>query len=81
MIVERTEEFRRDTSKVRDRLVQRRVEKMVHRILINPEVGKPLSHELKGLRSLRVPPFRLVYEVRGERVILHKFQHRKEVYR
>ena len=33
-------------------------------ILSDPESGKPLKEELKGLRSLRVRRFRVIYRVR-----------------
>ena len=35
----------------------------------------------RGERSLYIKPFRLVYVVRGDELILLKFDHRKDVYR
>ncbi len=75
-----TEEFKRDVRKVKDKKVQDRIRKMVKKIKENPGVGKPLRYDLSGLRSIKLPPFRRLYEIREELIILHKFEHRKEVY-
>jgi len=76
-----TEEFKRDMRKVRDKKIQSRVKKMVKKIKDNAEVGKPLRYELFGLRSIEIPPFRILYEIGEDLIILHKFEHRKEVYK
>ncbi|MEI6842317.1 MAG: type II toxin-antitoxin system RelE/ParE family toxin, partial [Methanomicrobiales archaeon] len=61
-----THEFRRGIKKVRDKAMQGKVKKIVQKIIDNPEVGKPLRYELEGLRSVRVPPFRILYELSGD---------------
>ena len=62
-----TEEFKRDARKVKDKKIQDRIKKMVKKIKKgNPEVGKPLRYDLSGLRSIKIPPFRLLYEIRAE---------------
>lgn len=58
-----------------------RVDKSIQKILDNPELGKPLAFELHGFRSERIGPFRLIYEMRGDVVVFHTFEHRKKVYR
>ena len=75
-----THEFRRGIKKVRDKAMQTKVKKMVEKIIDNPDVGKPLRYELAGLRSVRVPPFRILYEHTGDRLIFHTFEHRDTVY-
>ena len=77
---EYTDEFRKAISKIRDRKVQDRILKLVKRIAANPEVGKPLAYSLAGLRSLRIPPFRIIYEQNGDKIILRTFDHRKKAY-
>jgi mRNA interferase RelE/StbE len=50
----------------------------------NPtRVGKRLMDELTGLWSARRGPYRIVYEIDEERrlVIIHRAQHRGDVYR
>ena len=76
-----TEEFKRDARKVKDKKIQDRIKKMVKKIKGNPEVGKPLRYDLSGLRSIKIPPFRVLYEIRANLIILHKFEHRKGVYK
>jgi len=50
------------------------------KIIDNPDVGKPLRYELAGLRIVRVPPFRILYELTGDCLIFHTFEHRNSVY-
>ena len=49
----------------------------------DPFLGKPLSGKLKGTLSIRVWPYRIVYEFnpKTKNVMIYKIQHRKEVYR
>lgn len=73
-------EFENDIKKVKDRSLQNRIKKMVQKIVDMPESGKPLRYELAGFRSIRMSPFRIIYEVRKGSIIIHKFDHRKRVY-
>ena len=75
-----TAEFKRDVRKVKDNKIRDRIKKIVQKIRDNPEVGKPLRYDLFGLRSIQIPPFRILYEIREDLIILHKFEHRKGVY-
>lgn len=74
-------EFENDLKKVKDKSLQNRIKKIIQKILDVPEAGKPLRYGLAGLRSARMSPFRIIYEVKGENVIFHKFDHRKTIYR
>jgi mRNA-degrading endonuclease RelE of RelBE toxin-antitoxin system len=76
-----TEEFKTDVRKAKDKKIQGRIKKTVKKIRDNPGVGKPLKYDLFGLRSIQIPPFRILYEFREDLIILHKFEHRKGVYR
>lgn len=76
-----TEEFKGDLKKIRDKKIQTRIKKIIHKIIDNPEIGKTLKYELFPLRSARIPPFRVLYELKGDIIILHKFEHRKKIYR
>ncbi|MGC9200932.1 MAG: type II toxin-antitoxin system RelE family toxin, partial [Candidatus Aenigmatarchaeota archaeon] len=49
--------------------------------LENPELGKPLKYSFKGLRTERVGKFRIIYEIEGNIVVFHTFEHRKKVYK
>lgn len=75
-----TQKFERDVRKIRDNSLRERLEKQIRKISENPEFGKPLRYGLKGEWTIRVKPFRLIYAVQGDRLILLRFEHRKEVY-
>jgi mRNA-degrading endonuclease RelE of RelBE toxin-antitoxin system len=54
---------------------------VVQKIIKNPDVGKLLQYELAGLRSIRIPPFRILYECTDDHLVLHAFEKRKTVYK
>lgn len=56
-----------------------KIEKQIKKIIKNPNVGKPLKYK-RGERTLYIKPFRLIYAVRCDEIILLKFEHRKKVY-
>jgi len=56
-----------------------KIEKQIKKIIKNPNVGKPLKYK-RGERTLYIKPFRLIYVVRDDEIILLKFEHRKKVY-
>jgi mRNA interferase RelE/StbE len=47
----------------------------------DPLAGKPLTGPLKGLRSLRIGDWRVVYEVRKNSVVVLTVNNRKDIYR
>ncbi len=51
------------------------------KLIYTEEFGKPLGYELFPLRSVKIPPFRVLYEFKSDIIILHKFEHRKKVYK
>lgn len=77
-----SETFRKSIRKVTDAATRERITKQILRIMEDPTVGKPLRYELKNKRSLRVHPFRIIYEYTADegKIILHSFEHRKEAY-
>ncbi len=50
----------------------------------NPHLGKKLTQDLKGMRSIRLDPFRyrIVYEVKRDegKITVHVIAHRSKVY-
>jgi mRNA interferase RelE/StbE len=49
--------------------IKRKVRAALDRLALDAETGKALQGDLKGLRSLRVARFRVIYRVRTPRVI------------
>ncbi|PIN72704.1 hypothetical protein COV21_01325 [Candidatus Woesearchaeota archaeon CG10_big_fil_rev_8_21_14_0_10_45_5] len=76
-----SEEFKNEFNKIKDKSMRIKVIKHIKKLAALPESGKPLSYELKGHRSVRVPPFRIVYRLERERIIINCFDHRKDVYK
>jgi addiction module RelE/StbE family toxin len=75
-----TQKFERDVKKLRDGLLKERLEKQIRKIADGPEAGKPLRYGLKGEWTVRIAPYRLIYTVQGDRLILLRLEHRKSVY-
>ena len=74
-----SKEFIKNTKHL-DQFKKDRIEKQIKKIIKNFGVGKPLKYK-KGERVLYIKPFRLVYAIRGDELILLKFNHRKKVYK
>jgi len=66
---------------VKDAGLRERVRKQLIKILENPEVGKPLRYGLRGERTVSVKPWRPIYSVAGDRLVLLRFEHRKRVHK
>ena len=75
-----TEDYENSTKHIKDIKTKERIKKQIEKIINHPKTGKPLTHDLKGERSIRIKPFRLIYSIEGDKLILMKFEHRKEVY-
>ncbi|AKG92403.1 TPA_asm: type II toxin-antitoxin system RelE/ParE family toxin [Geoglobus ahangari pleomorphic virus 1] len=78
------EEFERqfrDLTK-KDKPLAERLAKAILKLEENPYLGKPLSYDLSGLRSLRVGKYRIIYEINENerKVILLAVAHRKKSY-
>ncbi|MEM5778547.1 MAG: type II toxin-antitoxin system RelE/ParE family toxin [Candidatus Aenigmatarchaeota archaeon] len=76
-----TEEYEKNTKHIKDKETKDRIKKQIKKLIENPEIGKPLRHDMKGERSVHIKPFRLVYAFENDKLILLRFEHRKEVYK
>jgi mRNA interferase RelE/StbE len=77
--VVQTPKFERNFRKLRSEL-QRRISDQILTLEDQPLSGKPLHGQLKGLFSLRVGEYRIVYEIQQRRIILHTVGHRRSIY-
>jgi mRNA-degrading endonuclease RelE of RelBE toxin-antitoxin system len=75
-----SDEFKKEYKKVKDKLTRIRIIKQLKKIAEEPEAGKPLQHDLKNHRSVRVTPYRIIYRIDKEQLIIVCFDHRKDVY-
>lgn len=55
------DKFQRAISKIKNKSFREQVDKQIEKIIINPEVGKPMRHGRKGTREVYVSSFRLSY--------------------
>ncbi len=83
-IIVTKEEFERqfrDLTK-KDKPLAERLAKAILKLEENPYLGKPLSYDLSGLRSLRVGKYRIIYKINEneKKVILMAVSHRKKSY-
>jgi len=62
--------------------MKERVRKVLHRLKSWPEVSgaKPLTGPLAGWYRLRTGDYRILFRVRGEKVIVSKIGHRRDIY-
>jgi mRNA-degrading endonuclease RelE of RelBE toxin-antitoxin system len=75
-----SDEFREEFKKIKDKTTRLRIIKQIKKLSELPDAGKPLKHDLKNHRSLRIPPFRLIYRIENDKMIINCFDHRKDVY-
>lgn len=75
-----SDEFRKEYRKIKDKETRTRVIKQLQKLAENPEAGKPLHYELKLHRSVRVTPYRIIYRIEKETMVIICFDHRKDVY-
>lgn len=66
--------------KALDREVQVRILREINILKTNPYVGKPLRGEWKGIYSLRIGDYRVLYRIKEEKVYLLVVGHRKRIY-
>jgi mRNA interferase RelE/StbE len=71
-----------DFLKKADRQVKKRIIKKLKQLEENPELGKPMTAQLAGFRSLRIGDYRAIYAIIQDKLIISviKIDHRKKVY-
>jgi len=67
--------------KTLDKEVQVRILREISILKTDPFVGKPLRGEWKGVYSLRIGDYRVLYQIKKNEVFLLVVGHRKRVYR
>jgi len=70
--------FKKLTKK--DGLLKERVIRKLQDISINPEIGEPKRHALKGLRSEHLDPFVIIYIIIKDIVLLINFDDHDKAY-
>ena len=78
--LQRTDEFKADIAAL-DNSVRLIAKKAVDKIQEKPELGKPLKHDLAGLKSEHFGGYRIIYWYDDENIYLLRCRKRKGVYR
>ncbi|MEK6847063.1 MAG: type II toxin-antitoxin system RelE/ParE family toxin [Nanoarchaeota archaeon] len=74
------EHFKKVVSKIKDKSITNRIEKLLIKIKNNPEIGKPMRNLRKGTREVYLQQFRLSYAYNrvNEIVVILDFYHKDE---
>ena len=77
--VKESDNFKRAYQKL-DNSIRIKLDKILLKIIENPELGKPMMYARKGTRELYVKPFRLsyFYDCSSEVLFLLDFYHKDE---
>ncbi len=76
-----SDEFRKEFKRIKDKQTRLKLIKHLKKLEQLPESRKPLQYKLKGHRSVRIPPFRIIYRIEKDSIIINCFDHRKDVYK
>ena len=68
--VERSPNFIKQVNKL-DKSYSDRIDKIIIKVIENPEIGKPMRFDRKGTREVYIKPFRLSYAYDKESDILY----------
>jgi mRNA interferase RelE/StbE len=72
--------FRRDLRRL-DAQLHRRVLVALDALQTNPYQGQQLTEVQIGQWRIRVGDYRIRYDIEGNRVLLYRVRHRKDIYR
>ena len=67
--------------KKKNPVVFKRIVSKLKSLVNNPNAGKPLVGLYKGVWSLRVGNYRILYEVSQNKIHVYSIKHRKDAYR
>ena len=76
-----TEAFSKDVKQIKkDKILYERLLKKIEEILENPEHYPFKKYDLKGKRSAHIGSYVILFEVKENEAIFHKFKHHDFVY-
>ncbi len=75
-----TVKFEDDVKGIKDKGLKVKLQKQIDKVTKNPDFGKPLRHGLRGEMTIYVKPYRLIFKVEGEKLLLLRFEYRGNVY-
>jgi mRNA interferase RelE/StbE len=72
--------FRRDLRRL-DAQTHRRVLAVLDQLQANPSQGSRLTNVPIGQWRIRVGDYRIRYDIEGNRILLYRVRHRRDIYR
>lgn len=75
-----SEEFKKEFRKIKNKDTRLKIIKQLKKLEKSPKSGKPLRHNLKSHRTIRIAPFRIIYRIEKNSLIVNCFDHRNDVY-
>ena len=75
-----SKKFLKEYRKIKDKSLRLRLFEQINKLSEIHNLGKPLRYSLKGQRSIRIKPFRVIYRLEEDKIIIICFNHRKNVY-
>lgn len=76
-----SDDFKKEFKKIKDKDTRLKIIKQLKKLSDQAKAGKPLKYEQKNHRSLRIPPYRIIYRLEQEKIVINCFDHRKDVYK
>ena len=75
--------FEKRFGRIKDNSQKEQLKKLISKIIQNPEIGKRLTHELKGLLSYRSGDYRIIYRIHHKEitVLILTIGDRKNIYK
>lgn len=75
-----SDEFNKIYNKIKNEQLRFRLLKVINKLKEQPYFGKPLRYNLKEHRSIRIKPFRVIYRIENDSIIIICFDHRNHIY-
>ncbi|MFT4313120.1 MAG: type II toxin-antitoxin system RelE/ParE family toxin [Candidatus Woesearchaeota archaeon] len=76
--VSKAKTFLKSISKIKDIALKEKLKKQIRKIILQPEIGKPMRYDRKGTRELYVKPFRISYAYRSNEIIFLDMYHKDD---
>ncbi len=72
--------FKHFFNKIKNKLLKEKIIKQIGKIILNPEVGKPMKNIRKGTRESYINPYRLSYAYLSneDKIIILDLYHKKK---
>lgn len=77
-----TSQAQKNYDKLPEKSIRKRIIQAIRKLAQKPQSGKKLQGKLEGTYSLRVWPYRILYEFTGEKnILITDIGHRKDIYK